>query len=66
MKDLTEAVVTIALAIVGIAMLAVLVSGRAQTANVISASGGAFAQSLAAAEAPVLSSAEAPGFGAYY
>ena len=66
MDSLVESVVTIALAIVGVAMLAVLVSGRAQTANVISASGGAFSESLQAAEAPVLSGAEAPGLNAYY
>lgn len=66
MDSLVESVVTIALAIVGVAMLAVLVSGRAQTANVISAGGGAFSESLAAAEAPVLSGAEAPGINAYY
>jgi hypothetical protein len=53
MDSLIESVVTVALAIVGVAMLAVLVSGRAQTANVISASGGAFSESLSAAEAPV-------------
>ncbi len=66
MNNMVEAIVTIALAIVGVAMLAVLVSGNAQTANVIGASGGAFSQSLAAAEAPVLSGAEMPGWNAYY
>lgn len=65
-EQLIESVVTIALAIVGIAALAVLVSGRAQTANIIGVSGGAFAQALGAAEAPVLSSREFPGFNSYY
>jgi len=67
MNDLVESVVTIALAIAGVAMLAVLVSSRAQTANVIGASGGAFSQSLLAAEAPVLGGGvESPGMGSYY
>lgn len=66
MNNLIESVVTIALAIVGVAMLAVLVSGRAQTANIIGASGGAFSESLQSAEAPVLSGAETPGLHAYY
>lgn len=66
MDSLIESVVTIALAIVGVAMLAVLVSSRAQTANVIQAAGGAFGESLQSAEAPVLSGVEAPGFNSYY
>lgn len=66
MNNLIESVVTIALAIVGVAMLAVLVSSRAQTSNIISVSGGAFSESLQSAEAPVLSGAEAPGINAYY
>lgn len=65
MDSLLESVVTVALAIVGIAALAVLVSGRAQTANIIGASGGAFAESLQAAEAPVLSGVEAPGLSGF-
>lgn len=66
MNQLVEAVVTIALAVAGIATLAVLVSGRAQTANIIGVSGESFARSLTAAEAPVLSAAEVPGMNAYY
>jgi hypothetical protein len=65
-EQLIESIVTIALAIVGIAALAVLVSGRAQTTQIIGASGAAFSQSLATAEEPVLSSAEMPGINAYY
>lgn len=63
---LIESVVTIALAIVGVALIATLVSRNANTAGVIGAGGSAFTQSLYAAEAPVLSAAEAPGLGAYY
>lgn len=46
-------VVTIATAIVGIAIIAVLVSNNAQTGNVIQAATSGFAADLAAAEAPV-------------
>lgn len=49
-----EMIVTIALAIVGVAMVAVIVGKNAQTAGVLSASGSAFASDLQAAEAPVL------------
>lgn len=54
MDQLVNGVVSVALAIVGVALLAVLVSRNAQTANVIGASGGAFSGGLLAAEAPVL------------
>ena len=53
MNDITNAVVTIATAIVGIAILAVLVSKNANTPAVLSAGGSAFAQALSAATAPV-------------
>lgn len=53
MNDLTNAVVSIALAIVGVAFLAVLVSKNANTSGVIGAGGNAFSQALAAAEAPI-------------
>lgn len=63
---LVESVVTILLAIVGVATIAVLVSRNAQTPQVIGAAGGAFSGALASAEAPVLSGAEFPGANAYY
>lgn len=66
MDSLVESVVTVALAIVGVAMLAVLVSSRGQTANIIRAGGGAFSESLQSAEAPVLSGTQVPGYNAYY
>jgi hypothetical protein len=50
---LINGIVTVATAIVGIAILAVLVSKNAQTPAVLQAGGSAFAQSLEAAEAPV-------------
>lgn len=48
-----ESVTTIALAIVGVALLAVFVSRNAATSQVIGTAGGAFSQALTAAEAPV-------------
>lgn len=48
-----ERIVTIAVAIVGVATLAVLVSRRADTANVIKAAAGGFSQALATAVSPV-------------
>lgn len=50
---LIDSLAGIALAIVGVAILAVLVSKNAQTGSVIKAAGGAFAQDLAAATGPV-------------
>lgn len=53
MNEIWTGVITIATAIIGVAILAVLVSNRAQTSQVIQAATGGFAQDLAAAEAPV-------------
>lgn len=53
MNKLTEAVVTIATAIVGVAILAVLVSQKSNTSGVLTAGGNAFATSLNAATSPV-------------
>lgn len=50
---LFNSIVTIALAIVGVAILAVLVSRNSNTAGVISAASGGFAQDLAAAVSPI-------------
>jgi hypothetical protein len=54
--QLINGIVTVATAIVGVAILAVLVSRNAQTPAVINAGGSAFANSLLAAEAPVTGS----------
>lgn len=51
--ELFNSLTQIALAIVGIAILAVLVSRNAQTPQVISAAGKAFAQDIGAAVSPV-------------
>jgi hypothetical protein len=53
MSDAMEKVTTIAVAIVGVATLAVLVSKRADTSNVIRSAGGAFSQALGVAVSPV-------------
>lgn len=48
-----EKIVTIAVAITGVATLAVLVSRNANTAGVISSAGKAFSQALGTAVSPV-------------
>lgn len=53
MDKLTESVVTIATAIIGVAILSVLVSRQSNTAGVMTAAGGSFAKALGAATAPV-------------
>lgn len=53
MNSTTEALVTIATAITGVAIVAVLVSKKSNTAAVIQATGSAFGNSLAVAVAPV-------------
>lgn len=52
-SDIMGSVVTIATAIVGVAILATLVSRNANTAGVISAAGNAFSGALGVAEGPV-------------
>jgi hypothetical protein len=53
MNSFFEAIVTIALAIVSLATVAVLVSKKAQTPAVIQSAGSAFSNALGVAEAPV-------------
>jgi len=53
MDGVGEKVATIAVAIIGVATLAVLVSRNANTAGVINAGGNAFVNALNAATAPV-------------
>ena len=53
MNALAEAGTTVALAIVGLAIIATLVSSRANTAGVIQAGASGFANSLGVAESPV-------------
>lgn len=60
MGNALEPVVTIAVAIVGVAILAVLVSQKSNTAGVLAAAGSAFANSLSAATGPVTGATTAP------
>jgi len=53
MNEMWSSIVTVATAIVGIAILAVIVSKQSNTAGVISAAAGGFAQDIAAAVSPV-------------
>lgn len=53
MNTMVEAIVTIATAIIGLAIVSVLVSKKAQTPAVIQASGSAFSNALGVAESPV-------------
>lgn len=54
MNNLTESVVTIAVAIIGLATLAVLVGRNSRTTDVIKAAGGVFNSSLGTAISPVM------------
>jgi hypothetical protein len=62
MSGVTSAFVAVATAIVGIAILAVLVSKNAQTPAVISAAGSAFSGAINAATGPVSGSNYGSGF----
>ena len=57
-----EQFAVVALAIIGVAIVAVLVSKNAQTSSVIGSIGKAFSQSLGAAIAPVTGNAAGVGF----
>ena len=61
-ESLVTSVVTVLTAIIGVAIIAVLVSRNANTAGVIQAGGGAFSQSLATALSPVTGGG---GFGSF-
>ncbi|MDE2019970.1 MAG: hypothetical protein KGJ13_06530 [Patescibacteria group bacterium] len=54
MNELVSGVVTIAVAVIGVALLATLVSRNANTAGILTAGGGSLATALTAAEGPVL------------
>lgn len=56
MNSITESVVTVAVAVVGLAIVAVIVSNRAKTAQVIQSAGGAFSDALRVAVSPVAGS----------
>lgn len=60
MNSMTEALVTIATAITGVAILALLVSKNSNTANVIQAGASGFSNALDVAISPVTGKATAP------
>lgn len=53
MNNITETAVTLGVAIIGLATVAVIVSRNAATSDVIKAAGGVFNSSLATAISPV-------------
>jgi hypothetical protein len=59
-KEILEPVVTIAAGVIAVAILAVLVSQKAQTPQVIGAAGSAFSNVLSAATGPVTGATAAP------
>jgi hypothetical protein len=66
--NLISSVVTVLTAIVGVAIIAVLVSNKAQTGSILTAGGNAFATDLEAATAPVTGSnpsVSSTGFGSF-
>jgi len=63
MNELWSGVVTIATAIVGVAILAVIVSKQANTSGVISSAGNALATDIGAAVSPVTGGSGFGGLG---
>jgi acid phosphatase family membrane protein YuiD len=62
--NLITSVVTVLTAIVGVAIIAVLVSNKAQTGSILTAGGNAFATAIEAAVSPVTGSS--PSIGSNY
>lgn len=63
-RELFEPIVTILAGIIGVAIIAVLVSQKSNTAGVFSAAGGAFANAVSAAVSPVTGASAAPNVNA--
>ena len=61
-NKLIESLTAVAVAIVGVAIISVLVGGNSQTANVIKSAGTAFSGVLKAAVSPVSSGGGLSGF----
>jgi len=60
MNNVLEPLVTIAAGVIGVAIIAVLVSKNAQTSSVIGATGSAFSNVLSAATGPITGRAATP------
>lgn len=65
MNDLWYSMVSIATAITGVAILAVLVSKNSNTAGVLQAAGGAYSTMLGTALSPVTGASPFGGVGSY-
>lgn len=65
MNNITESVVTIAVAIIGLATLAVIVSKNANTTGVINSAGNAFNSALGTAISPVTGGGGSNPFGSF-
>lgn len=63
-RGLFEPVVTIFSAIIGLAIVAVLVSQKSNTSGVFAAAGGAFSNAVSAAVSPVTGNSAAPNVNA--
>lgn len=64
MHNISEPIVTVLVGLVGLAMVAVLVSNKANTSNVIGSIGGAFSNAVSAAVSPVTGNSAAPNVNA--
>ena len=62
MSDITSSVVTVLLAIIGVAVIAVLVSRNSNTSGLLTSGGNAFGAALSAATGPVSGSGFLNGF----
>lgn len=63
MNNIMKEIGVIAAGIIGLAIVAVLVSQRAQTGNVITSAGRAFSGAIGAAVSPVTGSSSVGSFG---
>jgi hypothetical protein len=64
-SHLFEGIVTVLMAIIGVAIIAVLVSQQANTSGVISSAASGFAEDLSAATAPVTGAGGGGGFSGF-
>jgi hypothetical protein len=63
-REMFEPIVTIAAGIIGIALVAVLVSQKSNTSGVFAAAGGAFSNAISAAVSPITGNSAAPNITA--
>lgn len=63
-REMFEPIVTIVAGIIGVALVAVLVSQKANTSGVFAAAGGAFSNAISAAVSPVTGNSAAPNVNA--